>query len=252
MELHECPPSVMDPVPSLKLSKKYGFFNTSELVTTFFNHGFSLVSAQARRTKKKDPRTTKHLLRFRVKGQDPIHGVHPEVVVRNSHDGTCSASFFAGIFRMVCINGCIICDAIFAPSIVIRHTVMNESKIRESMDSMMQTALRVTHYIPQLAEVQMSPAMLDSYAQRASEFLPSPIIANQLLSIRREEDKLPNLWIVYNRVQENLIRGGMRTTHVGRRISNTREIVNIERKVDINSKLWQLTLDMAKNHQTYG
>ncbi|MCD3025425.1 DUF932 domain-containing protein, partial [Salmonella enterica] len=38
---------------------------------------------------------------------------------------------------------------------------------------------------------------------------PAPIAASQLLEARRFEDRKDDLWTTFNRVQENIIRGGL-------------------------------------------
>lgn len=39
---------------------------------------------------------------------------------------------------------------------------------------------------------------------------PSPIEPQQLLGVRRAEDQSADLWTTFNRVQEHLVRGGLR------------------------------------------
>tara|TARA_R110000824_G_scaffold186380_5_gene367674 strand:+ start:1423 stop:2190 length:768 start_codon:yes stop_codon:yes gene_type:complete len=251
LDYTDMPPSVRNPLQSEKMSKKYGFSDTYNMVNTFVENGFNLISAQASKPTKKDPRSTKHLLRFRPVGQAPMHGVHADVIVKNSHDGTSSLKFMVGIFRLACLNGIIICDSLFAKPITHRHTLSNIILAETSLRTMMETSLRVTEYIPKLINIDMSQSMLDAYALQASTFLVKPVESQHLLQIRREEDRHPNLWAVYNRVQENLIKGGLRTQHVGRRIGRTRAVRSIEKNVSMNNKLWELTVNMAENHPVH-
>ena len=78
---------------------------------------------------------------------------------------------------------------------------------------------------------------------------PEPTMAGmqpaQLLNSRRAEDVSDDLWTVFNRVQENLLGGGL----VGRtptgRLSRTRRITSIRADVRLNSRLWDLAEECA-------
>jgi hypothetical protein len=55
---------------------------------------------------------------------------------------------------------------------------------------------------------------------------------------------------VFNRVQENMIRGGAETvTGEGRHVS-TKGIGRIERDVQVNAALWRLAVESVKKHGT--
>jgi hypothetical protein len=54
------------------------------------------------------------------------------------------------------------------------------------------------------------------------------------------DDAGDDLWTVFNRVQENLLGGGLvRRTESGR-LSRTRRITSIRQDVRLNSRLWDL------------
>ena len=81
----------------------------------------------------------------------------------------------------------------------------------------------------------------------------APIGPEQLLDIRRNEDDGASLWTVFNRAQENLIRGGLpgqarRTvdgeTVLGRR-TTTRPLAGVRTSVGLNRGLWELTAQAA-------
>jgi hypothetical protein len=64
-----------------------------------------------------------------------------------------------------------------------------------------------------------------------------------LLEARRPEDARMDLWHVFNRVQENMMRGGAATvTEDGRNVT-TKGIGRIERDVQVNSALWTLAVE---------
>jgi hypothetical protein len=71
------------------------------------------------------------------------------------------------------------------------------------------------------------------------------IDVNQMLSIRRSEDSGTDLWSVFNRVQENLLQGGILTVTPkdnGKvRRSRSRAIRSIDQNLEVNKMLWSLT-----------
>jgi hypothetical protein len=68
---------------------------------------------------------------------------------------------------------------------------------------------------------------------------------NQMLAIRRVEDSGSDLWSVFNRVQENLLNGGILTVTPkdnGKvRRSRSRAIRSIDQNLVVNKMLWSLT-----------
>ena len=66
---------------------------------------------------------------------------------------------------------------------------------------------------------------------------------------KREADKRPDLWTVFNRCQEHIISGGFMVTHgAGKKPRMARELSNIDRISDINRSLWSLTSNYAANY----
>ncbi len=77
-------------------------------------------------------------------------------------------------------------------------------------------------------------------ALRFPELDKAGIQPSRLLYCRRVDDTSENLWTVFNRVQENLLGGGLiRRTETGR-LSRTRRITSIREDVRLNGRLWDL------------
>jgi hypothetical protein len=79
----------------------------------------------------------------------------------------------------------------------------------------------------------------------------TPITADQLLTSRRREDIGGDLWHTLNRVQENVIAGGLSAVQRdanGRRVRrvSTRRINGIDQDVRLNRALWSLAEKMAQ------
>jgi Domain of unknown function (DUF932) len=79
----------------------------------------------------------------------------------------------------------------------------------------------------------------------------TPIMPAQLLEPRRREDVGNDLWRTFNRVQENVIAGGLSAIQrdaSGRRVRrvSTRRINGIDQDVRLNRALWQLAAKLAE------
>lgn len=75
---------------------------------------------------------------------------------------------------------------------------------------------------------------------------PAPITEDQLLRARRTEDNRPDLWTTFQRVQENVIKGGVRgRSATGRRMS-TRGVTGIDQDLRLNRAMWVLAEEMRK------
>jgi hypothetical protein len=66
---------------------------------------------------------------------------------------------------------------------------------------------------------------------------------SQLLTCRRTEDLGDDLWSTLNKVQENLLRGGLTRRSATGRLTRTRRITAIREDVRLNSGLWGLALE---------
>jgi len=63
---------------------------------------------------------------------------------------------------------------------------------------------------------------------------------------RRFEDRGNDLWTTFNRIQENLMRGGLSGHNRNGRRLTTRPIAGVSENVRLNRALWTLTERMAQ------
>ena len=68
-----------------------------------------------------------------------------------------------------------------------------------------------------------------------------PITEEQVLQPRRWEDKKDDLWTVYQRLQENLIKGGLSGRNVKGKRARTRSVNGIDGDIKLNKALWVMT-----------
>jgi hypothetical protein len=72
---------------------------------------------------------------------------------------------------------------------------------------------------------------------------------SEVLGIRRAADKGTDLWTVFNRVQENMLDGGIVTSTTdskGRiKLNKTRKVKSIDENLRVNKMLWSLSEAMV-------
>ena len=243
-------PSIFAELASRSVSSKYSFLPTCEVVAEMRNNGWNPVKAMEQRVRTEDNRGfQKHLIRFVHSDQLARPGENiPEIVLTNSHDAKSAYQIHAGIFRLVCGNGMVIADSTFNKvSVRHSHTAINDV-IHASMDVLAEVP-RVTEEIEQFKARRLSDAEAQAYAEAALilryDTLPeAPITPVKLLTPHRREDAQPTLWNTFNRIQENITKGGQkdysRRKPDGQPFTRTRAINSISEDTRINKALWHI------------
>jgi len=232
------------------VSNAYKVINTAEIVTQFEREGFNLerVSKQRVKNAAKDG-FQKHLLVFRHPSMQfkNVNDSIPEILLKNSYDGSSSFQLMLGIYRMVCSNGLIVGQTFNA--IRVRHVGPDVlSKAIQGAFDVAEQVGRAAANIERMQAIQLNHVQRLQFAVQATELIkPENALqfdSSKLLTARRVPDTSNDLWSVFNRVQENIIRGGMRYTTVDAngRVKNAsnRSIKAIDRNIEINQKLWTI------------
>jgi hypothetical protein len=99
-------------------------------------------------------------------------------------------------------------------------------------------------------QIELQPAEQETLAEAALGLRwdagKAPIAPDQLLQVRRVEDRRGDLWTTYQRIQENMLKGGQPGIGgTGRRLT-TRAVRSVDGNVKINQALWRLTERMAE------
>jgi Domain of unknown function (DUF932) len=245
-QIHRVAPSIFANGKHESRSDRYTYIPTIEVLGGLRNEGFQPFMVCQTRVRHNDRREfTKHMLRLRH--ADQITGDEAnEIVLLNSHDGTSSYQMLAGMLRFVCQNGMVAGDNV--QDIRVPHkgnvvqNVINGAfdvldgfvLIREQKEGMraMTLALDEQHAFARSAlALRYDPTDVDA---------PAPITESQLLAPRRFEDRRDDLWTVFNRVQENLTKGGLHGRSRTGRSMSTRPITGIDQNVKLNRALWML------------
>jgi len=257
-QLHKVAPSIFATEAHESRGERYAYIPTANVVQGLRNEGFVPMAVGQSRVRDNNKREhTKHLVRFRHQDHiqlDPGAEV-PEIVLVNSHDGTSSYQLMGGIYRVVCSNGLIVGNT--SSEVRVRHTGRNILEdVIEGSFRVIEDIKAVMPRVEAFKQLVLDPRQQAAFAEAALDLRwdrdeetgnsLAPISAERLLGVRRWEDRKTDVWTTYNRIQENLIRGGVRGVgSTGRRMS-TRAVSSVTENVKVNRALWTLTERMAE------
>lgn len=232
-------PSIFAEAPHESRSERYSYIPTATLLQELRGEGFEpfmVCQARVRRDDRRD--FTKHMIRLRHAGQIDARGEANEIILLNSHDGTSSYQMLAGMFRFVCQNG-LICGNTAADVRVPHKGDVAAYEVLHGFEQAQQSceAMRAVSLDGGEAEIFARAALALKYDDHAK---PAPITERQVLAPRGLDDNRADLWSVFNRTQENLIRGGL----VGRSNSGRRQrtcpVQGTDQDLRLNRALWLL------------
>ena len=243
-------PSIFAEAPHGSRSERYSYIPTATVLQELRGEGFQPFMVCQTRVRQDDRREfTKHLIRLRHASQ--INGREAnEIILLNSHDGTSSYQMLAGMFRFVCQNGLVCGDTVAdvrvphkgdvaAQVIEGAYTVLQGfGNAQESREAMQAVALDVGE-----SEVFARAALALKYDD--AEQAP-PVTESQILMPRRHDDDRRDLWSVFNRTQENLIKGGLTGRSANGRRQSTRPVQGIDQNLRLNRALWLLADGMRQ------
>jgi len=262
------------------LSDKYQFIPTTKIIDILAKQGWNPVMVQEKSVRKEDREGfQKHLIRFRQDSAQAIDGIFPEVLLTNSHDGSASFVFMAGLFRLICTNGLIVSNGMFG-SIKVRHMNFQQQDVIEAVDRVVEDTPKLLEHVDIYQSIQLSRQEQYAFAESAlnmkfkkegSRFDNVKSIGETkaiyeledrrfnmdtlLKPLRSADADSPSLWNTFNIIQEKFIKGGIfedtvrpnanpliSPTHV----SKVRGIKGIDESIRVNKELWGLTENMAQ------
>jgi hypothetical protein len=262
-------PSVFAVTKHDSRSDRFAPIPTIEILRGLAKEGFQVVGARQNTARTDDKREyTKHLLRLRRFGADmtryAVGDTVCEMYLQNANDGTSAYNLSSSLFRIACLN-----------SMTMKLATLDEVKVYHSgnservMNKVIEGTFRVLDNSTLALEAprQWNTISLDGDEQRlfadAAALVrwgaPTEEVENSddvreaavttynplgLLTARRVEDRSNDLWTLFNRVQENAIRGGVggRTLGVNGNVrkATSRPVKAIDTDIKINKRLFDL------------
>jgi hypothetical protein len=259
---------------------KYTFIPTTRVINVLEQQGWFPVKASEKRVRKVESvGFQEHLIRFRH--ADNIQGglvpavvgdLIPEIVLKNSHNGLSSFQIMAGIFRLVCSNGMIVADSLFATH-RIKHIGYRDQDVIDATFNVIKTTPMIMNRVDQFKQIVLTPSEQLAFAEAsltakygeptAEEDLPpmphaSKFDLTRLVLPVRRQDRFSGdsgsvsentLWNSFNILQEKLVEKGGRFAKNqpnSVRVKKARGVSSVNENVRINQALWQLTEKMAE------
>jgi len=211
-------PSIGATRADINPASTYQFISTRDTLEHVLENGWSIVGASA------SGRSLASQHRVTLVRSEDLERNYDEGILRielfNSHNKTKRFMMAIGFFRWACSNGLL---AAFGPA----ESIRTKHRFSDSrLESIMERIQESSQYFPQILNVidsfkqrEMSEEEQLDYAKFAimsrylyRKTLPTSLnnmnnIAQKMLTVRREEDNGSSAWKVYNRVQENIVRG---------------------------------------------
>jgi len=239
-------PAVFATSPSPKLTNKYEFVPTNEVMEMFDREGWQLSSV---RQNGKSVYGV-HELRFRNGELPAVGDTLVEAIVRNSHDGTTALTVGAGLFRLVCSNGLVVPTST-AEQFTVRHMGFDSDEVKRLTESFAKKLPQIQNSVDKMMDRMLTEGEKIEFAKNASIIkwgmgtVPATLNLEQLITPVREDDFKNDLWTTFNVIQEKFIRGGVEYKTNKGRTTSLRGLKNIIATNQINTKLWTLAETMV-------
>lgn len=259
-------PTLQAERPHASRSDRFAHIRTIDVLRGLETEGFAVHGVQVARAVKSDrDGWQKHVIRLRKPGMElkayaerEVGDVHPEIILRNAHDGTSAYELFAGLFRLICKNGLTVGTQWGS----VRVTHAGKAAMGKVIDATYQVVNsfdRVVSAVQTMRAITMERDEAQAFAEQAFRLRydvdaetgehKAPVSPGRLLEARRVFDQGRDLWTVYNRVQENLTQGGQAGRVYGAdgrsRRASTRALTGIDSGLAVNRRLFDLAESWA-------
>lgn len=253
-------PSIFAAQPHESRSARYAYIPTVDVLSAMRREGFYPVQVMQSRSRiPGKAEYTKHQIRFNHESMvaRAVGDSVAQVCLTNSHDGTSTYMLDLGLLRLICLNGMMVSDGSFQ-TLKVPHSGKVVDRVIEGSFQVMEQTKMVAGKVENFRNLQLSIQEQEVFARAALQLRfdapESPVNTAQVLRPRRSDDVGNDLWRTFNRVQENVIRGGIgyiapahlndEGVRVPARRMSTREVKGIDQNSSLNRALWQLAAEM--------
>jgi len=238
--LQEIAPSVFATSPDPKMSNKYTFVPTIEVVENFDIAGWKVYSAkQVGRGQ-----FAQHELRLRNGELPQVGDSLIEAVIRNSHNGISAFSVSSGLHRLVCSNGLTVPTSV-ADAISVRHMNFDLGTVRQITDQFAERLPIVQRSVGKMESTFLNEGQLVDFVNKSAMIrwekgsIPT-IKIEDFLRPERDGDIGNSVWKTFNVIQEKFVRGGMKYNSKKGRVVSMKELKNFSNINKVNTSLWEL------------
>ena len=252
-QLRAVAPSIFSETPIEGVSEKYAFVPTYSVLDTFKNAGYYPIMAGESRVRNHENKGyQKHIIQFRSLDhllRPNANEEYADIVLTNSHNRTSSFSVDLAIFRLVCANMLVVPSHTFSHHSII-HAGFNFDKVHTAIEEVISHMPKIQNEIETFKAIELSVAEQHSFAKAALDIRFDKEVHSvdfkEFLQIQRQEDESPTLWNVFNRVQEAIIRGGIKGSNkVTGKTFTSKPITAIDANFKMNKELFCVVQTMA-------
>lgn len=245
-EMMQYVPSIFSTDKHDSRSERYTWIPTITLLDKLRAEGFEPFFACQQRVRDLDRiGHAKHMLRLR-RHNEISHEEVSEIILLNSHDGSSSYQMIPGQFRFVCANG-MICGDTFG-EIRVPHKGDVVSQVIEGAYEVVERFEAIENSREEMKAIRLNREESRVFAETALEYRYDgqhiPLDSEKLLTCRRQADVGDDLWRVYQRTQENVLKGGLYGRDAKGKLAKTRGINGIDGDIKTNRFLWSLAEKM--------
>lgn len=238
-------PSIFSTSASPKMSDRYVFVPTENILENFQREGWEIASAKQTGSGMYGV----HEIRLRNGELPKVGDTLVEAIIRNSHNGMTTLGVSAGLHRLVCSNGLTVPTAL-AESFNVRHQRFDLDDVKRLTESFAGKLPKIEKSVNRMMEREMTTDEKIDFVRKSAEirFSKEKVLSDMeivgLLTPNRMEDEGNDLWKIFNVVQEKFVRGGMEYSSPKGRRTKLRSLQNIMAVNQVNTKLWELAEEM--------
>ena len=244
--IKEIAPSVFATSPSSKMSNRYVFVPTVEILENFEKQGWNVSSVKQIG---KGVHSV-HELRFRNGELPKVGDSLVEAIIRNSHNGMATFSVSAGLHRLVCSNGLTVPTSV-SESFNVKHQRFDLDDAKKLTESFASRLPLIENSVSKMMNKVMTDKERITFIKRAinlrwkSGSVPTALDVMSIVHPKREADMGKDVWTTFNVIQENFVKGGLKYTSNSGRKTELKGLKNILAVSQINTKLWELAEEMC-------
>ena len=245
-------------------SDKYQAISTQNVLDLISDHvGYKprIVGFNESRTRideKKD--YVKHALMIELNNSQMTNGTNLRLVLFNSNDRSAALKIYIGIYRIICSNNSIVGSNMFEPVKIIHKKSENKDwkhSIYTLMDEYDEKQKQTEKMISNMQDRYVSYGDIGRLTERVADEIINPSITGNVLDplelnvAHRKEDIGKNLFLTYQRIQENLIKGNFDRIIQKEEdgilfdsISKGHRITDIKKNIEINRQLSDMAMEL--------
>ena len=253
-ELLKVAPSIFSENPIEGVSSRYAFVPTYSVLDTFREAGYYPIMASESKVRNNENNQgyQKHIIQFRSLDnllRPNSNEEYADIVLTNSHNRTSSFIVDLAFFRIICSNMLVVPSHSFSHHSIV-HSGFNISKVNTAINEVTAYMPKIKSEIEKFKSIRLSLLEQYSLANAAIDIRFDKqlhdVNAKEFLKITRDEDEMPTLWNVFNRVQEVMIRGGAKgiNKETGKSFTS-KAITAIDANIKLNKELFSTVQNMA-------